>query len=183
MRSLKTLATLNWIIAVLYVGAGAFLLFMLDKIASATANRAHSGGDAFLLFGGIAGGFILVSVLAHGWVALGLPDGRGRIAQTILAVLHAANFPLGTAYAGWAAWLLWLNPETSRAFEHPRLENESDEQWADRLAAGPADEGDAPAELPPVRTGRARPRPRTYEPEPEYEAEEERTEPRGRPRG
>lgn len=182
MRSLKALATVNWILAVLYVGLGAFLLFMVDRIATATANKVNSGGDTFLLFGGIAGGFILVSVIVHGWVALGLPDGRGRVLQTVLAVLHAANFPLGTAYAAWAGWLCWLNPETARAFEQPRLEHESDDQWADRLAAGPVEE-DAPAELPPVRRPPPRRVARTYEPEPAYDDEEERTEPRGRPRG
>ncbi len=178
MKSLKTLATLNWVFAVIYVAAGAFMLFVMDKIATATSNRAQSGGDPFLIFGAFIGGFILVSVVVHGWVALALPDGRGRILQTILAVIHAANFPLGTGYAAWAGWLCWLNPETTRAFEHPRQENESDDQWADRLYAV-AEE--APAALPVPRR-RAAARPAAHEEAGPVEEDDERTEPRGQRR-
>ena len=45
--------------------------------------------------------------------------GRARALQTTLASLHLVNFPIGTAYAVFAWWVCWLNPETVAIFEHP----------------------------------------------------------------
>jgi hypothetical protein len=47
-------------------------------------------------------------------------QGRGRILQTVLAVLTIASFPVGTAYAIYALWVCWSNPPTRAAFEQSR---------------------------------------------------------------
>ena len=46
-----------------------------------------------------------------------IEHGKGRILQTILAVLCVGSVPLGTAYGIYALWICWMNEETKATFE------------------------------------------------------------------
>jgi hypothetical protein len=51
-----------------------------------------------------------------GWM---VTAGRARAVQTMLAMLHLGNFPLGTAYAAYALFVCHVNPETKWIFDRP----------------------------------------------------------------
>lgn len=65
----------------------------------------------FLLLAGLG----ILHLLTGFWVSAG----RGRIAQTALAVMQLASFPIGTAYALYALWVVWLNDDSAKKFERP----------------------------------------------------------------
>ena len=58
-------------------------------------------------------GMGLVSVKA----ARGIENGRGRAAQTILAVLSVINLPVGTLFALYSLWACWVNEDTKSRFD------------------------------------------------------------------
>jgi hypothetical protein len=61
---------------------------------------------------------LLLVVLGALYVRLAgkIEKGEGRIMQTVFAVLAVGNCPFGTAYAGYALWVCWLNEETVAIF-------------------------------------------------------------------
>jgi hypothetical protein len=63
----------------------------------------------FLLLAGLG----ILHLLTGYWVSAG----RGRIAQTALAVLQLASFPVGTAYSLYALWVVWMNPDSAKKFD------------------------------------------------------------------
>ena len=91
---LGILAMLNWGMAALYVSVLG-LVWML-------------GGDrlpfeAFALIGM----FLMLAALPSAYLGYAIEKGRGRILQTVFAVLALFNFPLGTAYGVFALWVCW----------------------------------------------------------------------------
>lgn len=60
----------------------------------------------------LAGEFVLLLFAARG-----VEHGRGRIPQTIVAVLSLASIPFGTAFGVYSIWVCWVNEETKARFE------------------------------------------------------------------
>jgi hypothetical protein len=88
------------------------------------AGLARSSDDAdgallFVLYGFVT--FLVFALFAavHVYAAFMVTAGRGRVAQTMLALVHLANVPLGTAYALYAFWLMYVNDATVRIFASP----------------------------------------------------------------
>ncbi len=61
----------------------------------------------------LVAGELVLALLA----ARGIEHGRGRVPQTILAVLSLGSIPLGTAFGIYSIWVCWINEETKRVFE------------------------------------------------------------------
>jgi hypothetical protein len=77
------------------------------------------GGAAFFLFGLIAFLGFGAAAVAHVYTGFMVTAGRARGLQTTLAMLHIANFPLGTVYALYALWCCWMDPKTTAIFDRP----------------------------------------------------------------
>ncbi len=104
------LRTLNAFFAVLSLGVGAtsFGLWTYPLLAEAPADgwMAAMGGLITVVMFGLGA--------AHVTLALGMGEGRGRGLQTLLAIALLMTFPFGTAYALYALWVCWANPQTRR---------------------------------------------------------------------
>jgi hypothetical protein len=106
------------------IGAGVACFAAASGVLAVTARRAEAGTQ--LAAGVTAAGFLVLAAAALFWAAVNGWCGRGllrreRHARTwglVLALLNALLFPLGTALAGYSAWVLML-PDTRTAFgEH-----------------------------------------------------------------
>lgn len=91
---LGILSVLNWLMGALYL----LVLLVIFLLA----------GDRlpFEAFGLMS---ILLCVLAvpHLYLGLKIEQGKGRILQTIYAILALFSFPLGTLYGAFALWVVW----------------------------------------------------------------------------
>lgn len=136
---LKILSMLNWAMATLY--GAVFGLFLIIAASQVPLSA-------------VAAIFVIGSLLAgpHIYLGAAIERGRGRMVQTILAILSLLNFPLGTAYGAFALWVCW-------AAEHELFER------------GGLSEGES-YDPPPERERRARP------PRVEVDLEDEVTAPR-----
>jgi hypothetical protein len=107
--ALAGLASLGVLFGLLFVIVGLFGEVEGDK----------GGAAMFVLYGLIMSiGFAALAV-AHVYTGFMVTAGRARAMQTTLATLHLATFPLGTLYALYAMWVCWIDPETSKIFDHP----------------------------------------------------------------
>jgi len=65
---------------------------------------------------------------AMAWFALmagrGIENGRGRVAQTLVAVASLGSVPLGTAFGVYAIWVCWFNEETKAGFDDSDVRGE-----------------------------------------------------------
>ncbi len=121
MKHLRALQLVNTIAAAFYATVGVLLvplclgilhLFAVDVPADELAG----------LHGGLALGTAICLGLAGFTFVMGrrVAAGRWRWAQTISAVMSAANNPpLGLAYAAYAMWVCWANPESRGAVAPP----------------------------------------------------------------
>lgn len=116
MRShIDILGILFIILGVLGVAAGLFVFVVLSGAGALSGER-----EAILVTGAV-GTIIAAIVIAISApsiiVGVGLRRRRewARIFALILAALHLLSFPLGTAVAVYAFWVL-LNPETTQLF-------------------------------------------------------------------
>ncbi|MBV9493342.1 MAG: hypothetical protein JOZ54_03800 [Acidobacteria bacterium] len=119
MRShIDILGILFIILGVLGVAAGIFVFVVVSGAGALSGER-----DAILVTGAV-GTIIAAIVIAISapsiFVGVGLRRRRewARIFALILAALHLFSFPLGTAVAVYAFWVL-LNPETTQIFAAP----------------------------------------------------------------
>lgn len=114
MGALGLLSTLNWVLAVLYAGVGLFVLVAIDSPVA------------------LVPALVMLAVAApHVYLALVVEQGKGRILQTVLAVLGLLNFPIGTAVGAFALYACWSG-ESARIFE----------EGPDPIAAEPAEDDD-----------------------------------------
>lgn len=67
-----------------------------------------AGIIAFLLLGGLGAAHVVVGYLVG--------SGRGRAAQTWLASMQLASFPVGTVYALYALYVCWGDDTSARRF-------------------------------------------------------------------
>jgi hypothetical protein len=114
MQHLRTLRRLNLVAAAFFavVGLLVLTLFLLPlgdiDIELPLLRIRLVGLLSSLLLLGLAATHLVVGYLVGAQ--------RGRIFQTFLALVHVMSFPLGTAYAGYALYLCWVNESTRRAF-------------------------------------------------------------------
>lgn len=76
-----------------------------------------SGEHFMAAMGGLISVVMLGLAMTHFFVGAVLGPGRGRGAQTLLAVALVMTFPLGTIYALFALWVCWANPETRQVLD------------------------------------------------------------------
>ena len=119
MQHIKILRILDFVLA------GLLLLFMLGMLVSIVwgiALGASSGFDSdtlsALIPNLIGQGIVLVIVGAPLILAvlagMRLPAGKGRIAQTLLALAVVLICPCGTLFAAYSLWVCWMNEESSK---------------------------------------------------------------------
>lgn len=117
MKHLKFLRTLNFIMGAFSVLGGGIALAIWFLTKQLDPGSFGLSTFWFTVLG--ICGFLLLLL----WGALHITTGflvgagRGRAWQTLLAVTHVASFPLGTAYALYAAWVCWLNPASKKKFD------------------------------------------------------------------
>lgn len=115
MKHLRILKYLNFVIAALTLisGIGALVRIFVP------IGCPYMGDCGTISVVGGTFTFILLAVLATGHIVVGyLVSGqRGRVAQTVLAVLQLIKFPLGTAFGAYAIWVCWIQKETKASFE------------------------------------------------------------------
>jgi uncharacterized membrane protein len=117
MSHLRALKWLNLVFAALFAAGSLFgLAFVAAGVAQWSKDR--EGATMFILFGALSVLFFTVFVAVHD-AGFMVAAGRGRVAQTFLALLHLVNAPLGTAYALYAMWICFINNETVFVFDHP----------------------------------------------------------------
>lgn len=115
MKHLKILKALNFVMAALALisGLGAlvniFVPFGCPCAGECGTISVVGGMFTAVLLAGLAVGHIAVGYLVSAQ--------RGRVAQTVLAVIQLIHFPVGTAFGIYAIWVCWFNKETKAAFE------------------------------------------------------------------
>lgn len=122
MQHLKYLAMANYAFAALFtlifglaavlMGVASVLPMVLGEAEIAALVGPLVGFGSVSCFGTL---FVLLYLIAGRRVR----KGRGRILQTVLAVLNLGSVPLGTAYGGYALWVLWMNEESKKIFDEP----------------------------------------------------------------
>lgn len=109
------LGILYIVLGILGVAAGIFLFVVIFGAGAISGER-----DAALITGAVGtfvAGIVVVLSAPSIIVGIGLRRRRewARIFAIILAALHLLSFPLGTAVAIYAFWVL-LNPQTPQLF-------------------------------------------------------------------
>ena len=115
MDHLRTLRILNLVMAVLTGLAAATFLVVFGIVGLLMVKDGKQEGFLFASGGTIVAVLFGAFAALHGWLASKLEQGRGRVLQTVVAVLNLSNFPLGTLYGGYALWIVWMEP-TCKAF-------------------------------------------------------------------
>ncbi len=122
MNHLQALRAFNFVMA----GIAALIAILFIVLFSMPAFIELPDPDFpvwFFLFMGIVGLILCGSyAVAHTIAGFLVPSGRGRVLQTVLALLQAFSFPIGTVYCVYAIWICWFNDETKRRFDavfHP----------------------------------------------------------------
>ena len=115
MAHLKSLRWVNFAIGAYTFVAG--LLFLILFLLPGLIGDDDVPWLVFALMG--VGVFVLLGGLAVAHVVVGylVGSGRGRIVQTLLALMQLASFPVGTAYALYALWVCWACEEAGRRFD------------------------------------------------------------------
>jgi hypothetical protein len=118
MHHLRTLKLLN-VLAAAFFGLLSLpsLVFLLLGIAAIPGQP--KDGIAFVLFGLFFFALIAGLAVAHAYAGFMVTAGRARHLQTVLATLHLANVPVGTAYAAYALWVCHMNDATRTVFDRP----------------------------------------------------------------
>jgi hypothetical protein len=100
-----------------------FLIVALGALVSGCFACSHGGrGMEAAQLAATAGGafgagvFSFILSMLHFSAGRKVAGGHGRGLQTILALVHILNFPLGTIYGGYALWVCWKNIDTKYMF-------------------------------------------------------------------
>jgi len=119
MEHLRALRWLNFAIAAYTVLIGGIFLVGYVLPGLLAFREGVLWGLVFVLVGVLV--FLLLAGLGvlHLLTGFWVSAGRGRIAQTSLAILQLASFPVGTAYALYALWVVWVNDASAKKFERP----------------------------------------------------------------
>jgi len=114
---LGTLRICNWILGALACCLALVFLLVWCLPGLLAILHGEAIGWVFLLgglaFGGLAGGL--------GWLhfraATGTVLGKRRLLQSVLAILHVVNMPIGTAFAVYTLWVCWFHQPTKVFFD------------------------------------------------------------------
>ena len=69
------------------------------------------------MIGGGFGGLVAFALAAlHFFTGRLVEQSRGRLLQTVIAVVHLGNVPVGLAYGLYALWVCWFNEEAKHTF-------------------------------------------------------------------
>ena len=123
MEHLKYLSWFNYLFAA-FTGLAALFVVLGGLAVGGSMLMGGGEGDMTpLVITGVSIGFaaLIIFVLFALYIVAGrkVAVGRGRILQTILAVLAITNLPIGTIYGAYALWVCWMNEETKKVFEEP----------------------------------------------------------------
>ncbi len=73
-------------------------------------------------------GVTVAVIVAMAWFAFvagrGIEHGRGRVAQSLLAVASLGSLPFGTAFGIYALWVCWYNEDTKSTFDDSNVRGE-----------------------------------------------------------
>lgn len=117
MKHLSTLKTLNTLFAVLFYLIGLACLVGVSILGILAIGDDLAAG-LIMIGAGVFGGLIcIVFGVVYQITGKRLVAGKGRILQSILAVLNITNVPLGTIYALFALYVCWMNEEAKEYFE------------------------------------------------------------------
>lgn len=122
MDHLKVLSILDFVSAGLSILA--MLLVGLSTAATIGLAVTSGGGSEVwtamlpaLVINGLVLVFLGVLAVIEILAGLRVRDGRGRILQTVVAVLSLLNCPLGTLFAGYSLWVCWIDEASKARFE------------------------------------------------------------------
>jgi uncharacterized RDD family membrane protein YckC len=87
---------------------GALLFFAALLMFGAGGSR-----DGIYALAAIVGFVFGVLAIVSG---IRVADGEGRGLQTLVAVLSATSFPIGTIYCAYAIYVCWINAESRACF-------------------------------------------------------------------
>lgn len=118
MSHLKNLKIVNYVLAALCL-MGALLCLLIA--VGWSAFTLAMGGELDAVIGmvvGLAIGAIVEGVVAMVLFTMGgqVARAKGRMMQTIIAILCLCNCPL-TPYGAYALWVCWMNAETKPLFD------------------------------------------------------------------
>lgn len=123
MNHLRILRILDWIsvamlglVALVVLGTVAFTVWVVQQAGEAAVAVL----PPVLLIHGVTVVILLAMIVPLARAANGLEKGRGRLAQSLVAVLSMLGVPMGTAFGVYSLWALWVNPDTKARFEGER---------------------------------------------------------------
>jgi len=104
---------LNLLMAAAVVAAGGLQVFLL-YLAGEVAVGAYIAPVCVP----VTIGFVLfLMAYMHLQTGVRVVWGGGRSLQTVMAILSMCNCPIGTFYAAYAIWVVWIGEESYREFE------------------------------------------------------------------
>ena len=123
MEHLKYLAWINYGFAALTGLVGVFVVLMGllagGSMLLGNASDAMVGLVITVVTIGISALLVFALAAAYAFAGRAVSAGKGRILQTILAILAVGNLPIGTIYGVYALWVCWANEETKARFDDP----------------------------------------------------------------
>jgi len=127
MNHLKVIRYLDYLSAAILIVVGVLLF---GSTAATVWVVAESSPDAMFMVipsAGLTAAMVLF-MLGMGVVAWRaarrIEDGRGRVAQSILAVVSVINLPVGTIFALYSLWACWVNEDTRSRFDNRNTRRE-----------------------------------------------------------
>lgn len=118
MQHLEILRIVNYVYAAL-LGIGALVLLAIVA-GVGVGERALNGvtglqavNVVLLILTGLLALLAGLLVLAGSLVG----RARGRVLQTVLAIVKLFEFPIGTVYGAYALWVCWIHDPSRLAFE------------------------------------------------------------------
>jgi len=120
MNHLRILKILDWVSVVMLclvvlflIGLTAFAVWAVARLdPSAIGSLAPT-----LMINGVVIALIAGLTVPCFFAARRIERGRGRLAQTVVAVLSLGSVPFGTAFGAYSLWVCWFNEDTKRHFE------------------------------------------------------------------
>ncbi|MBN2798369.1 MAG: hypothetical protein JXX28_04415 [Deltaproteobacteria bacterium] len=122
MKHLKILRILDLVLGTITVATGLAVLLLAITPVGLSALPGVSGSEQLTLWatGGLAGALGLLMLTEGALLFLAAQrvlHGRGRLLQSLVAVLNLGSIPTGLLFGLYALWVCWVNPESRASFE------------------------------------------------------------------